>query len=59
MDNGRQLAQVARNLEEAKNAGISMTPSYVINGALIPGGPPIEDLAEIIEEELIKANVRE
>jgi len=47
--------QILKDIEEGRKAGIEMTPSFIINGRLIPGGPPLERLQEIINKELSSA----
>ena len=51
---GKYQAEIAKDIEQGRKAGVDMTPSFIINGKLIPGGPPFERLKEIIEEELKK-----
>ena len=44
--------EIEMDMEEGKKAGVAMTPSFIVNGKLIPGGPPLERFKQIIEEEL-------
>jgi hypothetical protein len=48
----RKKTEIERDAEDAKAAGVAMTPSFIINGKLVPGGPPLEKLKQIIEETL-------
>lgn len=48
----RYLAKIDANIEEAKKAGISATPSFVINGKLLQGAVPYEDFKSRIERVL-------
>lgn len=54
-ESGKYEKQVAKNLKEGQNIGITSTPSFVVNGKLVPGGPPVEEFKRIIEEELAAA----
>jgi len=47
--------QIANDIEEGRKVGVDVTPSFIMNGKLIPGGPSYERLQELIEEELQKA----
>jgi protein-disulfide isomerase len=58
LDGGKYQGDVEKDVQEGKKAGLSTTPSFVINGRLIPGGPPLERFKEIIEEELGKVRAR-
>ena len=51
-DSRKHKTEIERDAVEAKAAGVAMTPSFIINGKLVPGGPPIDKLKEIIEEAL-------
>lgn len=52
LESGRQKTEIERDAEEGKAAGVAMTPSFIVNGRLVPGGPPLEKLKRIIEEAL-------
>jgi protein-disulfide isomerase len=45
---------VEKDREEAKKAGISATPTFVINGKMLSGAPSLEAFHQIIDEELKK-----
>lgn len=44
--------EVIKDTEDARRAGISIAPTFVINGKIIPGISTFEDFQGIIEEEL-------
>ncbi|MEE8338341.1 MAG: thioredoxin domain-containing protein [Dehalococcoidia bacterium] len=50
LDSGRQRGSVELQTAEAGAAGISSTPSFLINGQLLRGAQPIEVWREIIEQ---------
>jgi len=58
LDSGKYQGEVEKDVQEGKKAGLSTTPSFVINGRLIPGGPSLERFKEIIAEELEKVKAR-
>jgi len=41
-----------------ERAIVMTTPSFVINGRLIPGGPPLERFKQILKEKLEKVRAR-
>lgn len=54
LDEGKYKAAVERDVEEANRIGVDRTPSFVVNGKLIVGGPSFERFQKMIEEELSK-----
>ncbi len=52
---GRYEGIVQRDLQEAREAGIQGTPSFIINGQRLTGPVPLENLEQVIDEELRKA----
>jgi protein-disulfide isomerase len=52
---GRYEGIVQRDLQEAREAGIQGTPSFTINGQRLTGPVPLENLEQVIDEELRKA----
>jgi protein-disulfide isomerase len=46
---------VEKNIQDAVEAGLDRTPSFMINGTLFVGGPSVEALKGMIDEELNKA----
>jgi protein-disulfide isomerase len=51
---GRYEMVVRRDLQEAREAGIQGTPSFIINGQRITGPIPLEDFKQVIDDELRK-----
>jgi len=51
-DEGRYRDEVQADLEEARQFGLSGTPSFVINGKLLVGAYPTEDFVRIVDREL-------
>jgi len=54
LEEGKYTAEVQHDLEEAKAAGVTGTPTYFINGRKLVGAQGFAAFAEIIEEELNK-----
>jgi protein-disulfide isomerase len=54
LDEGRFSAQVARDLDEAAALGLKGVPAFVINGRVILGARPLDQLKAIVEEELAR-----
>ena len=52
---GEYEAVVEKDFREGQDAGISSTPSFVINGRVLVGPQPLETFEQIIEEEARKA----
>ena len=52
---GRYEAVVRRDLQEAREAGIQGTPSFIINEQRLTGPIPLEDIEQVIDDELRKA----
>lgn len=52
LDSGAKAAQVAQDMAEGGEAGVSGTPAFFINGRLISGAQPFEEFKKIIDEEL-------
>ena len=49
---GKYKTQVERDLQEGKQAGVSGTPGFFINGTPLSGAQPLDSFARTIEEEL-------
>ena len=54
LDSGRNLPLVEKDRNEGRAAGVSSTPTYVINGRMNPGFLSYEAFSELIEQELNK-----
>jgi len=50
LDSGKQSLEVEKDIEDAKMAGISSTPSILINGYYISGRPTLAYLEEVIAD---------
>ena len=44
-----------RDLQEAREAGIQGTPSFIINEQRLTGPIPLEDFEQVIDDELRQA----
>jgi len=54
LDSDRYQAAVEEDLQQGSAIGISGTPAMVINGRLISGAVPYEDIARVVDEELAR-----
>jgi protein-disulfide isomerase len=52
LDSGSKAAAVAADAADARKAGIDGTPALFVNGRLLDGAVPFEQVAAIIEDEL-------
>ena len=52
---GEYEAVVEKDFREGQDAGISSTPSFVINGRVLVGPQPLETFEQVIEEAARKA----
>jgi protein-disulfide isomerase len=52
---GEYEAVVEKDFREGQDAGISSTPSFIINGRVLVGPQPLETFEQVIEEEARKA----
>ena len=55
LDSGRFAEAVSADLTLGQSAGVSSTPTVFINGRAVMGAAPYEVFAEIVEEELARA----
>ena len=53
---GTPKARIAADIEAAREAGISGTPAFVVNGVLLTGAQPIEVFERLIQRELAAAD---
>jgi len=56
LDSGHHQATVRRDMNEARTLRLRGTPSFVVNGRVLPGPPSYQQLAGIIEETLKNQN---
>jgi protein-disulfide isomerase len=54
LDCGRYAAIATENGAAAQKAGVTGTPTFLVNGRVLNGAYPFEQFAKIIEEELAK-----
>ena len=47
--------EVLRDLRQGRNLGVSSTPSFFVNGRLVKGAQPVEEIAVLVEQELALA----
>lgn len=52
LDGGSKAAAVQADLDDGVAAGVTGTPAFFINGRLISGAVPFEQLKQVIDEEL-------
>jgi protein-disulfide isomerase len=52
LDSGRFKAQIAKDKVQGSSAGVSGTPSFVVNGKLVVGAQPFEEFKRAIDEAL-------
>jgi len=55
METHKHRRKVEKNIKSGKDAGISATPTFIINGQKISGSLPVEKFEELIEESLRNA----
>jgi protein-disulfide isomerase len=54
LSSGQYAAAVAKDLEEGKQAGISGTPAFFINGIALSGAVPPQSFTALIDDELTR-----
>jgi protein-disulfide isomerase len=54
LQSGEFAEQIAGDIQAGQEAGVRGTPSFLINGRLVSGAYPFEDLERVIELELAK-----
>ncbi|WP_426753517.1 thioredoxin domain-containing protein [Myxococcus sp. Y35] len=52
LDSGEKAAIVQKDLADGKQAGVSGTPAFFINGILLSGAQPFDEFKSIIDAEL-------
>jgi protein-disulfide isomerase len=52
LDTGKYAAKVQEDIQAGSQAGVTGTPAMFINGRLISGAVPIDQLTSVIDEEL-------
>jgi protein-disulfide isomerase len=56
LDGGKYADEWKKDSEDAQAAGVQSTPAFFINGRPVVGAVPYEQFAEVINEELMRAN---
>lgn len=54
-ESGKYRAAVQQDIERGKQAGVTGTPAFFINGRLVTGAQPLSVFARIIDDELARA----
>ncbi|MCF8053343.1 MAG: thioredoxin domain-containing protein [Desulfobacterales bacterium] len=55
LEEERHRDRIRRDWEAGRQAGVTATPTFIINGSLLSGKPSFEEFSEMIEEELESA----
>ena len=58
LDSGKTAAKVAADVAQGTKHGVTGTPTFFINGRFLSGAQSIEKFAEIIDDELSRAQER-
>lgn len=56
LDSGEQSERVAADVRAAVDAGVFSTPTLFINGRIIEGAQPYQQIAPVIDDELARLN---
>ncbi|MBN1568937.1 MAG: DsbA family protein [Acidobacteria bacterium] len=54
MSSHKYKDQIEGDIADGKRFGVRGTPAFFINGRLVPGAQPLENFAEVIDEELAR-----
>lgn len=52
LDSKATLPRITENMNEAKKLDVNSTPTFFVNGKILPGGSPPEDFYQAIDEAL-------
>ncbi|MFN7131775.1 MAG: DsbA family protein [Myxococcales bacterium] len=52
LDSGQYAGRIAENVQAGREAGVSGTPAFFINGKMISGAQPYEEFKRVIDSEL-------
>ena len=56
LDTGRHRAQIEADAKDAVALGVTGTPAFFLNGRAVPGNQPLQVFAEIVDQELARAD---
>lgn len=56
LDSGKYADEWKKDSDDAQRAGVQSTPAFFINGRPVVGAVPYEQFADVINEELLRAN---
>lgn len=56
LSSGKYIGFVEQSYQEGRNAGVSSTPTFFINGRKVEGALPFAEFEKVIEEELSKGS---
>lgn len=54
LDSGEKIAKVQKEISEGDQAGVNATPTFFVNGKIVVGDVPQDQIEELINEELKK-----
>ncbi len=54
LDSGKYQGQVQADMQEGARAGVSGTPAMFVNGRLVSGAVPFQQIADVIDMELAR-----
>jgi len=49
---GTHSARIERSMRQGESAGVQATPTFFVNGVMVPGALPYEEFAAMVEREL-------
>jgi protein-disulfide isomerase len=52
LDSGKYASRIMQDMRDGSAAGVAGTPALFINGRLLSGAQPYQEIAKIIDEEL-------
>lgn len=55
LDSGKYSSRVSQDEEAARQVGVTGTPTFTVNGQVLPGNQPMENFRQVIEAELAAA----
>jgi len=58
LESGRRQAEVEKDIEAGKRAGVTGTPAFFVNGRMISGAQPYETFQEVIDDELARKQAK-